>query len=43
MDQWAEIRRRVLVDGESKRSIQREYHLHWRTLQKILNQPEPPG
>jgi len=43
MDQWAEIRRRVLVDGVSKRSIQREYKLHWKTLQKILQQPEPSG
>jgi transposase len=43
MDQWAEIRRRVLVDGESKRSVQREFQLHWKTLQKILNQPEPAG
>jgi transposase len=43
MDQWAEIRRRVLIDGESKRSIQREYKLHWKTLQKILQQPEPTG
>jgi transposase len=43
MEQWAEIRRRVLVDGESKRSVQREFKLHWKTLQKILNQPEPSG
>jgi transposase len=43
MDQWADIRRRVLVDGESKRSVQRHYKLHWKTLQKILGQPEPPG
>ena len=43
MDQWADIRRRVLVDGESKRSVQRHYKLHWKTLQKILSQPEPPG
>ena len=43
MDQWAEIRRRVLVDGESKRSVLRHFKLHWKTLQKILNQPEPPG
>ena len=42
MDQWADIRR-VLLDGESKRSVQRHYQLHWKTLQKILNQPEPPG
>jgi len=43
MDQWADIRRRVLVDGESKRSVQRRYKIHWKTLQKILSQPEPPG
>src|SRR3954468_14760644 len=43
MDQWAEIRRRVLVDGESKRSVLRQFKLHWKTLQKILTQPEPPG
>jgi transposase len=43
MDQWADIRRRVLIDGESKRSVQRRYKIHWKTLQKILNQPEPPG
>jgi transposase len=33
----------VLIDGESKRSVQRRYKIHWKTLQKILNQPEPPG
>jgi transposase len=43
MEHWAEIRRRVLVNGESKRSIQREHQLHWKTLQKILSQPEPSG
>jgi transposase len=43
MDQWADIRRRVLIDGESKRSVQRRYKIHWKTLQKILNLPEPPG
>jgi transposase len=43
MDQRAEIRRRVLVGGESKRSVMRQFKLHWETLQKILSQPEPPG
>lgn len=43
MEQWAEIRRRVLVEGASKRSIQREYKIHWKTLQKILREAEPPG
>src|SRR6476469_981906 len=43
MDNWIEIRRRVLVDGQSMRSVQREFHLHWKTLRKILDHPEPPG
>jgi hypothetical protein len=40
MDNWTEIRRRVLVDGHSMRSVQREFHLHWKTLRKILDHPE---
>jgi transposase len=43
MENWAEIRRRVLVDGLSKRAACREYDVHWDTLQKILEHPEPPG
>src|SRR3954447_13233099 len=43
MDNWTEIRRRVLVDGHSMRSVQKEFHLHWKTLRKILDHPEPPG
>jgi transposase len=43
MDNWAEIRRRVLVDGLSKRAACRQYGIHWDTLQKILEHPEPPG
>ena len=43
MENWAEIRRRVLVDGLSKRAACREYDIHWDTLQKILDHPEPPG
>jgi transposase len=41
MDQWAEIRQRVLVDGESKRTILRETGMHWTTLEKILSESEP--
>ena len=37
MEQWATIRRRVLVEGVSKRQILRETRMHWRTLEKILN------
>jgi len=43
MEKWSEIRRRVLVEGESKRSIQRRYGIHWDTLEKILGHAEPPG
>jgi transposase len=43
MENWAEIRRRVLVDGLSKRAACREYDIHWDTLAKILGHPEPPG
>ena len=43
MENWAEIRRRVLVDGLSKRAACRAYGIHWDTLQKILDHPEPPG
>jgi transposase len=43
MENWAEIRRRVLVDGLSKRAACREYGIHWDTLTKILDHPEPPG
>jgi transposase len=43
MENWAEIRRRVLVDGQSKRSACREFDIHWDTLQKILHHSEPPG
>src|SRR5664279_5554835 len=43
MEDWTEIRRRVLVEGVSKRQILRETKLHWQTLKKILAHSEPPG
>lgn len=43
MDQWAEIRRRVLTGEISKRQACREYDVHWLTLKKILSHEEPPG
>lgn len=43
MENWAEIRRRVLVDGLSRRAACREYRIHWDTLKRILEHPEPPG
>lgn len=43
MHDWAEIRRRVKVEGLSKRAACREFDLHWSTLEKILSQDEPAG
>jgi len=43
MDQWLEIRRRVLIDQVSKRQILRETGMHWQTLEKILEHSQPPG
>ena len=43
MEQWAEIRRRVLTGEISKRQACAEYEIHWRTLTKILSHAEPPG
>jgi transposase len=40
---WQDVRRRILVEGESKRSVKKLYGLHWSTLEKILAEPEPPG
>jgi transposase len=43
MEQWVDIRQRVLRDGVSKRQILRETGIHWTTLEKILEYPSPPG
>ena len=43
MEQWCEIRQRVLRDGESIRQIQRETGLHFDTIKKILAHPTPPA
>jgi hypothetical protein len=42
MHNWAEIRRRVKVEGLSKRAACRQFDLHWSTLEKILGLDEPP-
>ena len=43
MEMWTEIRRKVLVEHVSKRSIRRDYRVSARTLEKILANAEPPG
>ncbi len=43
MEQWTEILRAVLADGLSKREACRQFGIHFKTLQKILAHPVPPG
>jgi hypothetical protein len=43
MEIWTEIRRKVLVEGASKRSILRDYKVSTGVLEKILSHAEPPG
>jgi transposase len=43
MQEWSKIRRKVLAQGASKRSVCKEYGLGWETLERILSNPEPPG
>jgi transposase len=43
MELWSEVRRQVLTGELTKRAARRKYHLHWDTLTKILENPEPPG
>ena len=43
MDQWSEIRRRVLTKELSKRQACEKYQIHWKTLVKMLRYAEPPG
>ena len=43
MQEWTEIRRKVLVEHISKRQIIKEYRIGWRTLEKMLAHPEPVG
>ena len=42
--QWrTDIRRKVLVEGVSKRTVKAEYGIHTKTLERILANPQPPG
>ena len=43
MEMWNEVRRKVLVEGASKRSMRREYRIGSETLAKILANSEPLG
>lgn len=43
MDRWTEIRKKILVEGVSKRQVMEEEGIHWETLKKILAHSTPPG
>jgi len=43
MEDWTNIRRRILVEHASKRSVLRETGMHWKTLEKVLAHSVPPG
>jgi transposase len=43
MDRWTEIRKKILVEGVSKRQVMEEEGIHWETLKKILRHSQPPG
>jgi hypothetical protein len=43
MEMWTEIRRKVLVDAASKRSIRKDYRISAEALEKMQAHPEPPG
>jgi transposase len=41
MNEWTEIRRKVLVEGATKRSVMAEHRMSYWTLKKILESAEP--
>jgi transposase len=43
LEQWTRVRRKVLMEGRSKRSVMAEEGIHWQTLQKMLCHAQPPG
>ena len=43
MEDWTDIRERVLAGKASKWEILRETAMHWKTLKKFLTHSEPPG
>jgi transposase len=43
MEWWTKIRLEVLRGDTGKREILRREGIHWETLKKILQHPEPPG
>ena len=42
MEKWTEIRRLIEVEKRSKRSVCREFKIHWDTLMRILERMALP-
>jgi transposase len=43
MEWWTKLRVRAAQEGLSKREVCREEGISWKTLEKVLSHPEPPG
>jgi hypothetical protein len=43
MENWKEIRQRILMNGLSQRAACEKYQLGRQTLKKVLSCSEPPG
>jgi transposase len=43
MEMWTDIRRKVLLEGASKRSMRKDYRIGSEALKKILANADPPG
>lgn len=41
MELWEKVRRAVIVDKRSKRSVCREFGIHWSAMEKMLEHAEP--
>ena len=43
MKQWTRVRKKILNEERSKRSVMKEESLHYETLERMLAHPQPPG
>jgi hypothetical protein len=43
MEWWTQVRVRMAHAGLSKREVCREEGISWKTLEKVLSHPKPPG
>ena len=43
MKQWTRVRKNILNEERSKRSVMKEESLHYETLERMLKHSHPPG